>query len=265
MRGMALGDRRLFPSDDSAWGESWEPLKPEATATLWRYMNFAKFCSLLERCELFFALVSDMTDKHEGFISPPPSRNPGDGLEAAERTGHEVLHEIAQNGLINCWTEAGHESSLMWDSYAGAEGVAIRTTFRDLQASILSANPALPVTIGSVAYVDHGQQEAPRFGLAPLFHKRVEYRGEEEVRAALPSPPWDLRLDPDRSNKPIVDIPLDADVAEQRGRYIPVDLKTLVKEVVLSPRGAAWFGQLVQSVVNRSSLEACVTQSSLKS
>lgn len=261
---MAVGDQRLFPSDDSAWEGSWEPPTPEATATLWRYMSFAKFCSLLERRELFFALVSDMTDKYEGFISPPPLRKTGDRLQAAEQMGHEVLHEITQKALVSCWAEANHESSLMWNYYAGAEGIAIRSTLQDLQASILSANPALPVTIGRVAYVDHGRQEAPRFGLAPLFHKRVEYRGEEEVRAALPYPPWDVRLDSEKPNKPIIDIPLDADVAEQRGRYIPVDLKALVKEVVLSPHGTAWFGQLVQSVVNRSPVEARVTPSSLK-
>ena len=179
--------------------------------------------------------------------------------------GHEVLHKVAQNALINCWAEASHESSLMWDSYAGSEGVAIRTTFEDLKASILSANPELPIILGRVAYIDYGQQEAPRFGLAPLFHKRAEYRGEEEVRAALPSPPWDVRLEPDKPNKAIVDVSLDADVAEQRGRYIPVDLKTLVKQVVISPHGAAWFGQLVQSVVNRSLIKARITPSSLKS
>ena len=260
---MALGDQRLFPGDISL-GEPWEPPKPEATATLWRYMSFAKFCWLLERRELFFALVSDMTDRYEGFISPPPSRKTGDRLQPAEYIGHEVLHEITQKALISCWTETDHESNLMWNFYAGAEGVAIRTTFQDLQVSILSANPELPVTIGRVAYVDYGQQEAPRFGLAPLFHKRVEYRGEEEVRAALPSPPWEVRLDPDGSSKHIVDIALDADVAEQRGRYIPVDLKALVKEVVLSPHCAAWFGQLVRSVVNRSPVEARVSLSSLK-
>ena len=81
VRGIALGDRRLFSSDDSAW-EEWEPPKPEAAATLWHYMSFAKFCSLLERGELFFALVAHMTDKYEGFISPPPPRNPGDNLSS---------------------------------------------------------------------------------------------------------------------------------------------------------------------------------------
>ena len=68
---VALGDQRLFTGADSNWETSWEPSVPEATATLWRYMSFAKFCSLLERKELFFALVGDMEDRYEGFIYPP--------------------------------------------------------------------------------------------------------------------------------------------------------------------------------------------------
>ena len=48
--GMAPGDQRLFPNDDSSVGNgSWQPPHPDATAALWRYMTFAKFCSLLER------------------------------------------------------------------------------------------------------------------------------------------------------------------------------------------------------------------------
>ena len=228
-------------------------------------MSFAKFCSLLENKALFFALVSDMTNTHDGFICYPPPRRPGDRLQSAEHMGYEVLHKMTQNSLINCWTESGHESSLMWNSYAGAEGVAISTTLKDLQVSILSIDPELPVTFGKVVYVDYSKQEVPRFRQAPLFHKRMEYLGEDEVRIALPCPEWDIRHDPDKANKPIVDISLDPDVAEHRGRYIPIDLKNLVKKVILPPHSTPWFGQLVQSVVDSSPIEVQVTPSSLQS
>ena len=263
---MYLGDQPLFPRDDSAWEESWEPSKPELNATLWRYLSFAKFCSLVEREEIFFALVSDMVDMYEGFVSHPLPK-PGDRirLHEAERFGREMLHKITRSALISCWTEADHESSLMWTSYAGEEGVAIRTSFHDLQESLRVIDAGLPVTYGKVKYVDYRQQEVPRFGWAPLFHKRWEYRAEDEVRAVLPGPPLEIRPDPDRHERSFVDIPLDSDVVEQRGRYIPVNLDILVKEIIVSPHAAPWFVQLVQSVVDRYPVNASVTPSTLRS
>ena len=254
--GMALGAERLFSGDDSVWETRWEPSEPDPAATLWRYMSFAKFCSLLERRELFFSLVGDMEDRYEGFVFPPPPRDHGDRLHKAESIGRNLLHKIARSALINCWTKSDHESALMWEAYAGAEGVAVRTTFRDLRESIHS-DTELPVTFGQVEYVNYLQREVPRFGWAPLFHKRMEYRGEEEVRALLPGPPWgDSVTDPTGP-----DIRLDPDVMEQRGRYVPVDLDILVKDVVVSPHSAPWFAEVVKSVVRRSEVGACVTPS----
>ena len=255
---MALGDQRLFSGADSDWETGWEPSEPDATATLWRYMSFAKFCSLLERRELLFSLVGDMEDNYEGFICPPPPRDQEDPLHQAEHLGRDVLHQIARSALINCWTKSGHESALMWEAYAGVEGIAVRTSFRDLREAIRSvAEP--PVTFGQVEYVDYVHQGVPRFGWAPLFHKRIEYRGEEEVRALLPGPPWeDSITDPRRP-----EIPLDPDVAEQRGRYVPVDLDLLVNEVVVSPHAAPWFAEVVKSVMRRSAVGACVTSSAI--
>ena len=205
---------------------------------------------------VFFSLVGDMEDRYEGFIFPPPPRDHGDRLHQAESVGRNLLHKIARSGLINCWTKSDHESALMWEAYAGAEGVAVRTTFRDLRESIHS-DTELPVTFGQVEYVNYLQREVPRFGWAPLFHKRLEYRGEEEVRALLPGPPWgDSVTDPTGP-----DIRLDPDVMEQRGRYVPVDLDILVKDVVVSPHSAPWLAEVVKSVVRRSEVGACVTPS----
>ncbi len=261
--GMALGDQRLFSGADAQWENSWNPSEPEATATLWRYMSFAKFCSLLGREALFFALVGEMEDRYEGFICPPIPRENGDGLtQQAEQFGHDLLHKITRTALISCWRESDHESSLMWETYAGAEGVAVCTTFQDLQESIRSV-AELPVTFGQVEYVDYRRREVPRFGWAPLFHKRMEYRGEGEVRAILPGPPLpelDSYLHPE-----VPDLPLDPDVAEQRGRYISVNLEILVKDVMLPPRAAPWFAQVVKSVMQNSPIRPLVTRSSIES
>ena len=255
--GVALGRQRLFSGVDADWETRWEPSEPKATATLWRYMSFAKFRSLLERRELFFALVGDMQDKYEGFIIPPLSRNQEPHLYQEERRVCDNLHKIARTALVSCWTSSDHESALMWKAYAGGEGVAIRTTFRDLQESTTSI-AELPITFGQVKYVDYRQQEVPRFGWAPLFHKRVEYRGEEEVRALLPGP----SLKPGYRNLE-ERIELDPDVEKQKGRYIPIGLEILIKEVVVPPHAKPWFTEVVKSAVQQSSVEVDVRKSSI--
>lgn len=140
----------------------------------------------------------------------------------------------------------------MWTTYASTEGVAICTTFHDLRESMRSV-PELPVTFGQVEYVDYRQSEVPRFGWAPLFHKRMEYHSESEMRAVLPGPRWDA--------DDLPDVPLDPDVAEHRGRYVPVDLEILIKKVVVPPDAAPWFAEVVQSAVQRSPVTVSVTQS----
>ena len=85
--------------------------------------------------------------------------------------------------------------------------------------------------------VDYLQQGVSRFGWAPLFHKRIEYRGEEEVRALLLGPPWEDSITDPKGPE----IRLDPDVAKQRGRYVSVELEILAKEVVVSPQAAPWW------------------------
>lgn len=261
--GAALGGRKMFTGDPS-WEEGrWEPSVPEDAATLWRYMSFAKFCSLLGRREVFFALVGDMEDKYEGFISPPTPRDFGDPLQEAERNARKLLHLCARSSLVSCWTESEHESSLMWKAYAGSEGVAIRTSFQRLRESI-NLVAELPVTFGRVEYADYTRQEVSRFGFAPLFHKRMEYRGEGEIRAVLPCPPVG-RLFADSASPETLDIRLDPDVAEQRGRYVPVNLEILVGAIVLPPDVKPWFAEVVESVTNSSPVKALVTRSLIDS
>ena len=257
--GVALGTEKLFDGADADWDSQWVPSAPKPRATLWRYMSLAKFCSLLDQQALFFALVGNMADRYEGFIYPPAPRQHEVRLQDAERSVRIRLHKLARAALVNCWTASRHESSLMWETYAGEEGVAVRTTFERLQKSIRSAHQ-LPVTLGRVNYVDYRRERVPRLGWAPLFHKRMEYHGEGEVRAILPGPAFEVRevsLD--------VDIPLDPDVAEQGGRNIPVNLDILVKQVVLPPHAKPWFAKVVKSVMRQSRVSAPVARSAIES
>ena len=251
----------LLGSNDSESENPWEPPLPEDSATLWRYMSLAKFCSLLQREELFLSLVGEMEDKYEGFIYPPTPRQREEPLQQVENLGHKLLQAWARTSLVSCWTESDRESSLMWKVYAGLEGVAIRTTFQCLIESMPSMTD-WPIKAGKVQYVNYDQKEISRFGWAPLFHKRAEYREEEEVRLILPGPPYNGDLTDERLER--WDFSLDQDVAEQRGRYMPVNLEVLLKEVVLPPHAKPWFTEVVKVIVQSSTVSIPVRHSSIE-
>ena len=101
--GMALGDAKLLTDADSHRGDPWDPWEPsvpEDTATLWRYMSFAKFCSLLERKELFFSTNADINSceniRRQGLqifarAGNPPGRTAGNprGQQAQYNPSHD--------------------------------------------------------------------------------------------------------------------------------------------------------------------------------
>ena len=219
--------------------------EPEDITTLWRYMSFAKFCSLLERRALFFSLVGDMEDRYEGFIYPPAPREPSDHLQQAEQDSHDYLRKIARAALVSCWTDSRYESHLMWT--AGGRSGSPYHLPRFARVDALRCRTASHVRTGQIRRLP--PSEVSRFG-SPLFHKR---RSENVVSSYLVRQ-WIGTL---------LDVTLDPDVAELRGRYIPVNLGILVKEVVVPSHAAPWFAEVVKSAVQRSSVTASVTQSAI--
>ena len=53
LRRMKLNGKELLIGENSRPDDSWEPSLPQDTATLWRYMSFAKFFSLLVVSQLW--------------------------------------------------------------------------------------------------------------------------------------------------------------------------------------------------------------------
>ena len=251
MPSVYIGKDKLVHKKTSVW----EPEKPLGSAILWKYMSFSKFMSLLRHKALFFSLVGKMDDEYEGFIRAPKQSDFEDQSSYKfERTGHEILSEMKQNTIVSCWTESEHESNVMWKSYTGmgGEGIAIKTTYRDILESVVPQVKS-KLTLGKVRYVNYDQNWIPINGLAPLFHKRIEFKSEEEVRLAAV-----LQFDFGESG-----IVIPYEVEKNGGLYIPVDLNRLVKEVVVAPKSEPWFIELVSKQVEQSSLKACVVPSTI--
>jgi hypothetical protein len=100
-------------------------------ASIWRYVDFTKLVSFLERRRLFFARTDTFSDEFEGSTSRF-------NIEARPRLYAEIppeqLASIAQTTaefrrwtFINCWNLSEHESAAFWGLYVPPADRGVRT------------------------------------------------------------------------------------------------------------------------------------------
>jgi hypothetical protein len=230
-----------------------------ASCTIWRYMDFAKFVSMLANRGLFFARVSCLDDVFEG------STPRGDVLRretlatdhGLERDAYAPLGTYLkwsrQWTFVNCWHINNVESTAMWHLYTkSGEAIAIKSTF-----GLLDQCLGDHCYIGMVEYLDYGSHIdviESRDNLATFVHKRKSFAHEKELRALLQDLPTIRRSDGLRAHD-IYAEPHDS------GRWVPVDLNELVTEVVVAPQGASWFKEVVGDVCDKYGLRKNVRES----
>lgn len=208
---------------------------PPDSDVLWKYVDFTKFVSLLEREALFFANTERFDDPYEGY-DPPRILRAGDRIGAEQFA--DMLQDMKQHVLVDCWHRNEFESAAMWKLYSEwNRGIAIKTTVADLKASLICTED---VSIGSVEYLDYEEPWDQRSVLAPYLTKRVSFEHEREVRAISV-----------------------ADDPTPDGDYRRVNVDRLIGEIVVAPRSQPWLVELVGFVMKRYGLTAPVRRSTL--
>lgn len=209
---------------------------PPRRALLWKYVDFTKFVSMLERQALFFSTPAKFSDPFEGHY---PLGNLRGLSEDSARGLARMTEDLRHMVLVDCWHWNQVESAAMWNLYAEWErGIALQTTVGSLQDCL--AGPE-DVFVGKVKYIDYEKQEIDRHNaLTPYLTKRKSFAHEREVRA--------------------ISLPLET---QQDGSYHDVDLKMLIGKVIVAPKSQDWFLGLVQAVLDRYGLTAPVTRSPL--
>ncbi len=260
---------------------------PPIDAQLWRYMNFAKFVSMLETRQLFFTRADKLDDPFEGVWSEPTLRQldslivhgddkgrtdpvTGDRYlseKEAARSWKRIIGGHSQVKrrftLLNCWREGEHESEAMWNQtprHGEKYELAIRSDFKSLAHSFPSRS-RLPDIVARVQYIPYQTKEMPLGLAAPYFHKRIEFQDEREVRAIMSATPYvPDPAHPDRDDVMVPDYSKDVcDV----GLGYEVNPADLIHEVVISPHAQSWLSELVVRVIERYGLKIPVSQSQL--
>lgn len=236
---------------------------------IWRYMDLARYVSLLER-GLFFARWNGFSDPWEG------TWGGRDLLRFREDHGHlsrddlEKAWKKIESGRkaalarigISCWHESLHESAALWDLYLPRGlGVAVKSTTTRLLDGIQGSNRAVEVV--RLTYEDYAGLELGSDVKRLLSFKRREFQHEREIRfllalhpdeiykmntlavtrqdgqtrqypAGAPQPMWG-RFTAGLQHAPTTD-PTASRRTAPDGVHLDSDLKLIVDQVVLAPK-----------------------------
>jgi hypothetical protein len=220
---------------------------PSDDALLWRYIDLAKLLALIEDRTFFFPRLEDLQkeDPYEGhpprpFVEQfrrqyPPGmggqevRNPDD--VTSERLSQLAQSRQRQRVYASCWHANTDESAAMWSLYShDGEGIALRTTFSRLREAFPDTN----ISGGLVQYVDFETYHPRPNTLDWALLKRKSFVHEQEFRLL------------------VIDT---GEVARSRGISIPIQIDTLVTEVILAPTMRPWLADVIGRVLKRSGLK----------
>lgn len=225
-------------------------------AKIWRYLDFAKFISLLDKKALFFAHPSSYNDPFEGSYPSTPEQillrklDPEGYLKRIGIDPSQIkLEEYPDfvDYLHMCsFSLSEYESAALWNIYSnGPKGIAIQSTFKRLKKSIKN-DPERRISIGQINYIDYSKDSfTAGNSLVPYLHKRKSFEYENELRAISLS-----------TNK--------TDIYQtETGIYVPIDCEQFIENVYVAPNAPPWFNELVQSMLNKFEINRTVKKSDL--
>lgn len=214
---------------------------PSDDTVMWRYLDFTKFISLLEKQALFFCRSDKLGDPFEGSI-------PVAEIHPEQRDQTINLSAMRYLVFVNGWHEGEFESEAMWKIYAGENnGIAIKTNFKNYKNSLSDfIERKGDVYVSRVRYIDYKRQAIRvRNPVTHFIHKRNSFKHEMEIRA--------LYMQPGQGGKEI----------NEEGIYYGVDLDVLIQEIVVAPFAERWFSDLVKSISRHYNLDDRVRNSEL--
>ena len=237
-----------------------------SSSTLWRYLHFEKFASLLESTSLYHSRLDCLGDPFEGSVTASyvSKRDSGESsgyipFPEVESVNNERLTLVR---YATCWHKSDIESPAMWKLYSQEDkGVAVVTTFQRLADSV-NTSSVMPAILGPVEYFDYSADDMSLPGGLtgrPGYSKRHVFEHEQEVRGMVT-----LKPNPeDPSAMFTAEYVEELRATQPRGIYVPVDIDALISGVVVSPSAQQWFVDLVTSYASHHNLADRVRASGL--
>lgn len=260
-----------------------------------RYMDFSKFESLVQTKSLFLAKMASFDDKLEGGITASDffaasnalrildvainHTMPGVDDSANNRNqklaksreldgslraqmfqspfgeypsdDFEELYPICREWMyVNCWHKSDHECYAMWNLYAAKpNALCIFTTTDNLKSALKPIDSFTNIETHPVSYIKHGSVDLLGDPIAPFLSKSMPYTFEREYRVIA----WNA----------------DTDLYNQqlncaKGVFLPINIETLIKRVVISPDATEEFKNQVTDFCRAHNLQVQILDSELK-
>lgn len=226
---------------------------PEEETIIWRYLDFPKFMSLLQKRKLFFPKGDDLPDPFEGItteanISRRRKDYPHIPPDVYENTMRH-MDIIKKYIYVNCWNISKNESNLMWASYVKDNfGVAIQSTSERLN-KCFPTDSNLKIRTSRIKYINYNIDKFNELvGYLYFLRKRQIYKYENELRVLT------IIMEHKKDKIPELDF-------ITSGVYIPINLDTLVEKIVLSPKAKSWHKDLIKAIIEKYSLRKKVIHS----
>ncbi len=243
---------------------------PEKNYKIVKYMDLAKFVSLLHSKSLFFCRLDKLEDKYEG-------SSPKLNLEHNEywyRQLYEQKHlkttnideSVAKNvsvrkdmeakfkslNCVCCWNKYNSESYALWKIYSEInKGIMITSNINNLIKSF-DTTPE-NILLSEVRYINHETDLIETDNLNyPVIYKNIAYSYENELR---------LIHKVEVGNGLVYDW---GSEINSSGKQLNNNLEILIDEIILSPYSPKWFYDIVQDLTIKYNLNKKIKYSVLK-
>lgn len=217
-------------------------LPSDLDTVVWRYMNFWKFESLLEKNALYLCRADHLQDRFEGTYSRRQILEINDWLNSRgyksiaedERMRREIKR---RQFYINCWCISKYDLDLMWKAYTTNRcGIAIKSTIKRLQDICDKATDMCPLDISLVDYFGHAEGDRIEYadGFDAFIHKDYHFELDREIRIIH----W-------------------ANYHEPTPEYVllPVSPSSLIESVVLYPGASHEYMSKIRGTLDSSALK----------
>ena len=242
---------------------------PDKNTIIWRYMDFSKFMSLLDKRCLFFSRADLLGDPFEGSVTEQDvkyrekfweriidaSRERGINVDEFRSKipviDSDVNEAFRKWTYVSCWHINNFDSIAMWKLYTSSkDAVAIRSTLGRLLECLEFSTDVFH--IGQVNYIDYTKDASNHIGPFSYFNKSKAYVSEAELRVIT-------QVIPDHK---IGTSYFSGEIAIG-GVYIKVDLNRLIDKLFVPPGSQDWFKLMMKSIIEKYELAKEVSRTSL--